>query len=55
MARQVTIFMKLTASFNIFKRGWDGPEMGLTTSLHLNAIFCVQLGLTLCAPVSIVW
>ena len=32
----VTIFMELTASFNMFKRGWGGPGRGLTTSLHLK-------------------
>ena len=38
MARQVTIFMKLTASFNMFKRGWGRPGGGggLTTPLHLK-------------------
>ena len=41
MARQVTIFMELTASFNMFKRGWGGPGRGLTTLLHLKSyIFC---------------
>ena len=32
MARQVTIFITLTASFNMFKKGWGGPGRGLTTS-----------------------
>ena len=37
MATQVTIFIKLTASFNMFKRGWGGPGRGLTTSLLLKS------------------
>ena len=41
MARDVTIFMKLTASFDMFERGWGGPGRGLTTSLHLRCyILC---------------
>ena len=37
MAKQVTFFMKLTASFDMFSRGWGGPERGSTTSLHLKS------------------
>ena len=36
MARHVTILMKLTASFDMFKKGWGGPGRGLTTSLQLK-------------------
>ena len=33
--------MKLTASLNLFNRGWGGPGRGLTTSLHLKCyIWC---------------
>ena len=28
VARHVTIFMKLAASFNLFNRGWGGPGGG---------------------------
>ena len=44
MVRQATIFMKLTASLNMFKNRWGGGGDqvggggGLTTSIHLNAI-----------------
>ena len=63
MARQVTMFMKLAASFKMFKRGWGRPGRGLTRSLHKHVIFRVQLGLISCeylsltiyVPVSIVW
>ena len=41
MAKQETIFIKLTASFNMFKRGWGGSGRALTTSLHLKCyILC---------------
>ena len=39
MARQSTIFMKLTASFNMLRKGWGGPGRGLTTSLRLKCYF----------------
>ena len=44
MAKHMTIFMKIPASFDMFKRGWGGPERGLTTSLHLKCyISCPTL------------
>ena len=42
MARQVTIFMKLKASFKMFRKGWGGPRRGLTTSLHLICYISCQ-------------
>ena len=50
IARHVTILMKLTPSFNMFKRGWGWPGRDLTTSLHLNVICRVQLGLWIFRP-----
>ena len=53
MASHVTIFMKLTASYNMFKRGWVDQGGVWLHHYILNAIFHVQLGLTSCGYLSL--